>query len=167
MMTSIVERKRPFNCTRLQLTTALPLCLLQISISRRFLQQFPLHRLGKLFSLLLFWELWFWWQTPPTIPSWRARKRQTKSSEHPKRMSTAHIAGRGTSSKVFLRSQIISMIACCCSWLFAWSWRAQKVTSIVPWEGLNPHLDSGRTLSAKKRRRLRRMLAVLRSRTRW
>ena len=37
-------------------------------------------------------ERMLWWQTVPTMSSWRARIRVMKSSGHPKRASTAHMA---------------------------------------------------------------------------
>jgi len=106
-------------------------------------------------------ERMLWWQTLPTMPSWRARIRVMKSSGHPRRASIAHMAGRGTLSNAFLRSQKMIVSGCYCSWLFSWSCRTRTIMSTVPRDGLKPHCDSGSTSSASVRSRCRRMRAKL------
>ena len=43
----------------------------------------------------------------------------------------------------------MNMSGCCCSWLFSWSCRAQKIMSAIPRDGLKSHCDSGSTSQAR------------------
>ena len=91
------------------------------------------------------------WIKLAVIPSCRARIRLIKRSGQPNLARVSHMAGLGTLSKAFLRSQKICTSSCCCSRHFSCSCLAQKSMSIVPRDGLTPHWDSGRISSANWR----------------